>query len=220
MMRYPAALLSCLLAGALANPLPVSAEDFGRLFMSREQRANLDDLRYQSKFAPLPDPEPTPVVRTAEPVSPDPVVSSLRINGIVRSSRGGSTVWLNSQQVERGSMTREGIQVTTGNRSRDGVRIQLPSGIDTIVLQPGQKIDVATGSVLEAYETEPDLSAESTFAFEAGEVAPKPTLTAPPVMPELAANDGDGKLSQQRLLELLRQSAGKLPDSSGKPLSP
>jgi len=227
-MRYPVSfpshLLALLLTGALAIPLPLSAQELGRLFMSREQRANLDDIRYQSKFAPLPEPAPTPVVRTAEPVPADPVVSSLRINGIVRPSRGGGTVWLNNQQVERGSVTREGIQVTAGRRSRDGVRIQLPSGVDTIVLKPGQQIDVATGSVLEAYETGPDSNAQSAFASGAGEVAPKPTEATSPAVPSAdtntAVDDGLSKLSRRQMLEMLRESAGKLSESPGKAVAP
>ena len=139
-MRATAAMIAGLLVLGSVLP-PVSAETLGRLFMTREQRANLDDLRYQSKFAPAPEPEPPPVVQTTAPASPEPVVSSLRINGLVKPSRGASTVWLNQQQVERGGSTREGIQVSVGRRSRDGVRIQLPSGVDTIVLKPGQKID-------------------------------------------------------------------------------
>ena len=72
-------ILSAVVIWTFITPIPVSAEDFGRLFMSREQRANLNDIRYQSKFAPLPEPEPAPQVRAAAPVNKAPVVSSLRI---------------------------------------------------------------------------------------------------------------------------------------------
>jgi hypothetical protein len=204
---------------ALLNPVPVSAEDFGRLFMSREQRANLNDIRYQSKFAPLP--EPAPQVRAAEPVNKAPVVSSLRINGMVRSSRGGGTVWLNNQQVERGGITREGISITPGQRRGDGFQIQLPSGVDSIMLKPGQKIDVVTGSVLEAYEADPQVDSKSAFARddENATTASEPTTPESPANAKDDTDTNSGTLSKEQMLKILRQSAGKLSDTLGKAIS-
>ncbi len=223
-MRYPASfpsrLLACSLSWALAYPLVVPAQELGRLFMSREQRANLNDIRYQSKFAPLPESAPARVVHAAEPVSKEPVVSSLRINGIIRPSRGGGTVWLNNQRVERGSVTREGIQVTAGRRSRDGVRIQLPSGVDTIILKPGQQIDVATGSVLESYETAPGANAKSAFGPGVVEADPKSTGTVPPAAADSVQGEALDNQSARQLLELLREAAGKSSKSPGNAPAP
>ncbi len=213
-------ILPAVLIWTFITPIPVSAEDFGRLFMSREQRANLNDIRYQSKFAPLPEPEPAPQVRTAAPVNKAPVVSSLRINGMVKSSRGGGTVWLNNQQVERGGVTREGISITPGARRRDGIQIQLPSGVDSIMLKPGQKIDVVTGSVLEAYEADPQVDAKSAFA-RSDESAPNDTMTTEPATgAEAPASDATAGSPQQQILEMLRKSAGKIKETLGKANSP
>ena len=213
-------ILSAVLILAFMTPVPVSAEDFGRLFMSREQRANLNDIRYQAKFAPLPEPEPAPQIRTAEPVNKGPVVSSLRINGMVKSSRGGGTVWLNNQQVERGGVTREGISITPGQRRADGIQIQLPSGVDSIVLKPGQKIDVVTGSVLEAYEADPQANAKSAFASNP-EADTKDSADAESnSSSDVQAKDGLGSTPSQEILEMLRKSAGKIKESLSKAKSP
>jgi|GEM_PF-1994875 len=220
-MRYSGLSLASLLMFTQLSALPVSADELGRLFMTREQRANLNDIRYQSKFAPPPEPEPAPVAKRATPQTQTPVVSSLMINGVVRPSRGAGTVWLNNQQVERGSVTREGIKVTSGPRGSDGVRIKLPSGVDTIVLKPGQKIDVATGSVLEAYEADPNKDAKSAFEPETGQPAVAPTPQSElPQAPAAAAAEAPAKLSREQILKLLRDTAGKSSSTSGQSLSP
>ena len=43
------------------------------------------------------------------------------------------------------------------------IRLVLPSGLDTVQLKPGQKIDVLTGSVLEPYEQRPAERAVKLF---------------------------------------------------------
>ncbi len=218
-MFKPIALLPWLVFSVLAGPLPVFADDLGRLFTTREQRANLNDIRYQAKFAPIPEPVVvTPVVSAAKPASQEPVVSSMTINGVVKPSHGGGTVWLNKQQVERGGVTREGIQVNTGRRNRGGVQIQLPSGADTIVLKPGQKIDVATGTVLEAYEAEPQTDAKSAFAGDSQANAPATLDEASPAAPGEGGSSGTS--TGQEILELLRQSVGNLSKKPDKSTSP
>ncbi len=224
-MRFPRLQALLLLTTLVATIIPVAAADLGRLFTTREQRAELNDLRYQAKFAPPPEPTPAPVAQDAAPVEQSPVVDSMRINGVLRTSRGGGTIWLNRQQVERGGVTREGIQVTTGRKVHQGVKIQLPSGVDTILLKPGQKIDVATGSVLEAYEADPQADPKSAFATDNLSPAPEQGadsagsgVQATPLK-EVVRPDAQSATAQQ-VLDLLRGSANKQPDSVGKTRTP
>jgi hypothetical protein len=148
-LRRGLAALVLILAGAAP---PAEAQRLGRLFTSVDERAHLDELRYQGQFAtPQPVPEPA-AAATSAPEQGGPTVSSLTVNGIVRGSSGRGTVWVNGNQIERGGTTREGIQVNTAGAGGRSVRARLPSGVDTIEIKPGQKIDVIHGVVLEPYE--------------------------------------------------------------------
>lgn len=158
------------LALAMAGLVPtVEAQRLGRLFTSAEERASLDELRYQAQFA-TPAPQPAPEPAAATPVEPEqgaPVVSSFTVNGIVRGSRGRGTVWINGEEIERGGVTREGIRVQTTGAGGRSVRARLPSGVDTIEIKPGQRIDVLQGVVLEPYERS-EKTPEGPSAFQSG----------------------------------------------------
>jgi hypothetical protein len=159
---------SCLLAAGLLllGVVGAEAQELGRLFTTPQERASLDEIRYQSRFAaPEPQPVPEPATQTSagEPEPTGPVISRLTVNGVVRRSGGPGTVWVNGDEVERGGITREGILVQGANRQARNVRLQLPSGISSIELKPGQEIDVLSGTVLEPYEKGAGASGESAF---------------------------------------------------------
>lgn len=170
------------LAFALAFAAPAAdAQRLGRLFTSTDERAQLDELRYQAQFA-TPEPEPEPAAAaTGEPEQAAPTVSSLTVNGIVRGSSGRGTVWVNGREIERGGMTREGIQINTTGAGGRSVRARLPSGVDTIDLKPGQKIDVIHGVVLEPYErSEKTPEGPSAFELDAGAAGLTPGMEPAP----------------------------------------
>ena len=79
----------------------------------------------------------------------------------LRSGGSGST-WVNGLRVSNGHMTREGVRVDSSMGSSE-VKITLPSGVDSIRLKPGQKIDVATGAVLDAFEHRKNETSRSAF---------------------------------------------------------
>jgi len=209
---------------ALVGAPPVAdAQRLGRLFTSAEERASLDELRYQAQFAtPAPEPEPA-AAAPGEPQQPAPQISSFTINGIVRSSRGRGTVWVNGDQIERGGVTREGIQVQTTGAGGRSVQARLPSGADTIELKPGQKIDVVHGVVLESYERgEQTPAGPSAFQPESGTLDLSPRVQQPtrfdaaPDLPALApgAATAPGATGAQRdaaLAAVLRQALDSLP---------
>ena len=148
-----------LVAGLVAAQ-SLQAQSLGRLFSSPEERFQLDEIR--------------PGVRVRQSVGRGDdgsgrgfrrsIELQLTINGLVVRSSGTNSTWVNGSRVSRGESTREGIKVR--DEAGGEVRITLPSGIDTVNLKPGQKIDVASGVILDAYESGPEAEAESAFDLE------------------------------------------------------
>lgn len=84
-------------------------------------------------------PMPTPGASSAAAADTPPPSEQLIMNGVLRSSNGRSTVWLNNQP-QRGAANK------FSNRDSKAVTVTLPSG-KRIVLQPGQRYDLADGRV-------------------------------------------------------------------------
>jgi hypothetical protein len=129
--------LCMLLAGA---PLAAQgqAQPLGRLFLSPEQRAQLDAQRYGP-----PPPEPA----LAAPPPPPPPAPPVELNGLVQRSSGRSTVWLNQE-----------AQNEPHNRLAHGkpgtLTLRLSNG-QVVLLKPGQRYDPASGTVTEVQEAPP-----------------------------------------------------------------
>ena len=135
-----------------------SAQELGRLFSTVDERAILNDIRRDRHMA-IPEPTPQPVVSVEQPK-----VEQLSIDGLVIRSGGANSAWINGRPVSGGWITREGVRVdTTSGQGGGTVKFTLPSGLDTIELKPGQKIDVTTGVVVEVYERESPVDAASAF---------------------------------------------------------
>ena len=132
------------------------AQRLGRLFSTPEERALLDELRRERKIV-APDPQVTEIVPDA------PTVEQVTINGVVLRSGGTNSAWINGRQVDAGARTREGVRVDTSPVDGGRVKITLPSGAETIDLKPGQKIDVDSGVVVEAYERASGARAYTVF---------------------------------------------------------
>ena len=151
-----------LAGGAWTWPDRASGQGLGRLFITPEERFQLDELRREYEYG---EPVEEEVAADVQPEQ-DPIELQLTINGLVVRSSGNNSTWINGNRVSRGEATREGIQVRDEAGGR--VRITLPSGIDTIQLKPGQKIDVATGVVLDAYQIGPSGQEDAESAFDLG----------------------------------------------------
>lgn len=173
-----AAVAAALLAVALLGAAPAEAQRLGRLFFTPEERQALEEARREYELGGPEEPEPRDVPKVEQD---DPVVSRLRINGVVLRSAGPSSTWVNGSPVV-GGMTREGLRVEADRGSaRGNVRITLPSGVETVRLRPGQQIDVVSGSVLEVYQRdEPEVSA-SAFDVPAETSADDPQAPGQPV---------------------------------------
>src|SRR5262245_40987901 len=105
-IRFVATVLVLCAAG------PASA-DLGRLFFTPAQRATLDNARKQNtRIESGTEKAPTPA---------PPLPQDVSVNGVVRSSDGKSTVWLNNRPV-------------TG-RSADGINVSTSKGDNRVTLK-------------------------------------------------------------------------------------
>lgn len=128
------------LLGLAATP-GTAAEPLGRLFMTPEQRAELDSARESGNYLL------TDAVQRARPraVSPDePVV----LNGVVRRSRGPDVAWVNGTRVSKSGP--EGVHVLRGPDRHNQVTLEEAGGT-TARLKPGQFWIPATGQVADCY---------------------------------------------------------------------
>lgn len=160
--------LSTACHAAYANP------GLGRLFNTPDERSVLEAGRGKvvkasvSAQAPtLPDFPPPREPNTKEPSGTDgvqpglatpgaapgmdgaappapPAPEQLEMNGVVRSSSGRSTVWLNN-------VPQSGPQNKFSNRHKKALTVTLPSG-KKVLLRPGQRYDLADGRVKDINE--------------------------------------------------------------------
>lgn len=183
-------------AGALAALLLVAstaeAQDLGRLFFTAEERAILDDARRDMDVGPR-----RPAGGGDERPARQP--TELTFGGSVVRGNGETTTWINGQPVLPGDATREGIRVTPTGRPGGEVRVTLPSGVGSIELRPGQRIEVVSGRVVDAYEIgqlEKRPSGESDIELEGGasqvppDAAGSPSAPAPGRPPAAAPTAG------------------------------
>lgn len=134
-------LILCVLLAGAALTARAQSPQLGRLFLSPEQRAQLDAQRYGP---PAPDPA---MAAPAPPPPPPPPAPPVELNGLVQRSSGRSTVWLNQE-----------AQNEPHNRLASGkpgtLTLRLSNG-QVVLLQPGQRYDPASGTVSEAQEAPP-----------------------------------------------------------------
>lgn len=134
-------LILCVLLAGAALTARAQSPQLGRLFLSPEQRAQLDAQRYGP---PAPDPA---MAAPAPPPPPPPPAPPVELNGVVQRSSGRSTVWLNQE-----------AQNEPHNRLASGkpgtLTLRLSNG-QVVLLKPGQRYDPTSGTVSEAQEAPP-----------------------------------------------------------------
>ncbi|MES2350349.1 MAG: hypothetical protein V4641_22490 [Pseudomonadota bacterium] len=150
MMRALALLL------ALAAAAPLHAEPvMGRLFSTPAERAALEARRSAAAGGVVPAPESSAAAPTGVPADPNaapaapaapPPAETLVLNGVLRSSSGRSTIWLNDQPQRAGQAT-----YARPARNGKGMTVTLPSG-QRILLKPGQRYDLNEGKVKDVNE--------------------------------------------------------------------
>jgi hypothetical protein len=144
--------LALLLALAAA---PLHAEPvMGRLFSTPAERAALEARRSATAGGVMPAPESSAAAPTGVPADPNaapaapvaPQAETLVLNGVLRSSSGRSTIWLNDQPQRAGQAT-----YAKPARNGKGMTVTLPSG-QRILLKPGQRYDLNEGKVKDVNE--------------------------------------------------------------------
>ena len=178
---------------ALATALDCPAESrIGRIFSTVEQRIELDRLRDRPAVEPAAEPAASEVEaepRLALDAEPDPDPESdpesdsgrdatslvVTVNGLVIRSDGHRLAWVDGIEAGGEATTPGGAGIEVHCARGGRVRIRLPErGVDA-ELKPGQTIDVARGSVFEAYESRPVHGAAGTSGGRARE----PGIAAP-----------------------------------------
>ena len=132
----------CALAAALASVPAPAQERVGRLFFTPAQRASLDVARSQRARAALASD------KTEQEAAPVP--QTITYSGVLRRSDGKTTVWINNQPVhDRDSA---GAAAIVGRVRPDGsVTLQVPQSGRSVILKPGQSVELLSGAVEEGY---------------------------------------------------------------------
>ena len=168
---------------ALAPAFDCAAESrIGRLFSTVEQRLELDRLRDRPAIAPAAEPvaveaEVETGPRPALDPEPERDATSLvvTVNGLVIRSDGHRLAWVDGVETGVEATTSGGADIEVDRAQGGRVRIRLPERGVHAELKPGQTIDVARGSVFEAYELRPVRRAAGTSGGHASE----PGIAAP-----------------------------------------
>ena len=133
----------------LSSPEVLAADSLGRLFLTPEQRTQLDTARAQrDRRLPVQETEAAPVTPVAPPQGPDVVTYS----GVVRRSDGKSTVWINGKPVNERSRAQPDHEVSvTGLRNDGAVSVAIPQADRRASLKVGQSLSVTSGTIEESY---------------------------------------------------------------------
>ena len=129
--RPQAARLLCALLLAAALPVPVAAQELGRLFFTPERREALDRQRQFN----LPE-------RREIPEDP-----TLTIDGVVTRSSGKRTVWINGV-AQDDAHADSGVAVTPG-RANPGKVVVRPEGGPAARASVGDTVNRSTGETTE-----------------------------------------------------------------------
>jgi hypothetical protein len=148
----------------------------GRLFLTPEQRAALDNARRNRIRAEA-------MVAAAQKKPKIPPAKSVTINGVVSRSDGESTIWVNGRPTE--GETEDGMRVVIAPGSQSSVVLREPAKGKQVRLKVGQHADLISGRIDEPYER------RRTTAPPPSSSAPGPAERAP----ERGANAQSGTKS-------------------------
>jgi hypothetical protein len=135
----PRLLLALLLNAGSVGAVSAQGATLGRLFHSPAERAAIDDRRGGPAAAPsLSAPATTPATfGTQDAVAPAGDAAPTQLNGVVKSSSGRTTVWLNQAPLT------DHADDILNNQSQS---FKLSSG-RKLLLKPGQVFNPTDGSV-------------------------------------------------------------------------
>ncbi len=153
-------IMAVLLVGA-AIPALGQEPSLGRLFLTPDQRAALDNARRNRIRAEA-------LAAAADKKPKIPLARTVTINGVVNRSDGEATVWVNGQPTD--GETADGMRVVVAPGSDSSIVLREPEKGRRIRLKVGQRADLLSGRIEESYERPsiaappPPPSPESTAA--------------------------------------------------------
>jgi hypothetical protein len=186
--RFPTLLALC--CGLAVMVPPAGAQQpLGRLFFTPAQRASLDVARSQRARTALS------TEKTDEDATPVP--QTITYSGVLRRSDGKTTVWINNQPVH--DRQSAGAAAIVGRVRPDGsVTLQVPQSGRSVILKPGQSVELLSGAVEEGYSRK----------LEASRPEPKPAAKpaaeakgAKPASPEAAKAAREREERQREAME-------------------
>ena len=134
--------LALLLIGA-AFASRAEEPSFGRVFLTPQQRAALDNARRNRVRAAA-------VAAAADKKPKPPPVQDVTINGVVKRSDGETTIWVNGRPTD--GETDDGMQVMASPGTDSSIVVREPEKGRKVRLKVGQHVDLTTGRVQESYE--------------------------------------------------------------------
>lgn len=152
MVRHNRYVLVAVAIGML--PLTGSAEqELGRLFMSSQDRAMLEQERRALAIPVIKEPEPEPEqeVVEVEPEEPPPV-GSIGVSGVVTRSSGNNTAWVNGVSTLNGDFESQHFTVRADAVGNGSVGVEIPSRGKNVRLKPGQTYLPDSASVVDSYD--------------------------------------------------------------------
>lgn len=170
---------------ALAAPARAADAQLGRLFFTPSQRASLDVARSQRTRA-------TVATEQIEEQVLQPVPQTITYGGMVKSSDGRTTVWLNDRPVEEQNSA-AGPTIVRRVGPDGAVTLEIPQSNRSVDLKVGQSVEVLSGSIGEGYLHRP--------AAGGAEAAKKETtdegVTNSSPEPRVQRGDGEPQRSQR-----------------------
>lgn len=144
-------LVTGFIAVIVATPLKTTADELGRLFTTKRERAILDKVRREGlpvqeevveKPAPVAVPEP----------EPPPAIPAITVNGFVKRSDGSNTVWVNGANSVVGDFDSQNIRVEPrGIRGQRVPVIVSDRPVRYLEMKPGQTFDPSSAQVVDVY---------------------------------------------------------------------
>jgi hypothetical protein len=137
------ALTAFIVLSGLAAPALAQDASLGRLFLTPEQRVALDNARRNRIRA-----EALAAAAVQKPKIPP--ARSIVINGVITRSDGESIVWVNGRPTD--GETADGIRVAPASDSQSSIVLREPEKGRKVRLKVGQRADLLTGRIEEAYQ--------------------------------------------------------------------
>jgi hypothetical protein len=179
-----------------------AADGLGRLFLTPEQRAQLDIVRARRDPRQPLTAEPVAAQTTPTPPAAPQGPDTVTYNGVVRRSDGKSTVWINGKPLNERNRSGHPNDVNVlGMRADGAVSVAVPQASRTASLKVGQRLDVGSGRVEEGYfrrEMPPQLAVtpDAQGRPATASLTPAPATADGKASPTRAMLEADGRAGE------------------------